>query len=127
MPAIAPPAAGIRKRCQGSRPRARDTIPWGTSPPPSSICVQPSNSRNTTVANAPASPINAAMHKVTGSLSASKPLLNRVAHPDFLILMSLAMAEFYGEFCSLFVQSPVKKAGGCPLECPVSTAPQRPF
>ncbi|MNT45004.1 hypothetical protein D3C72_1815570 [compost metagenome] len=96
MPAIAPPAAGITKRCQGSRPRASDTIPRGMSPPLSSICVQPSSSRNTTVASAPVRPIKAAMHNVTGSLSASKPLLNRVAHPNFPIPISLAMDGFYG-------------------------------
>ncbi|KAG0757143.1 hypothetical protein G6F22_020062 [Rhizopus arrhizus] len=85
-------------------------MPWGTSSPASNICVHPSSSRNTTVANAPNSPISAAAHKVAGRLSANKRLLKPFAQPNFLILISVAMAGFYGGSCSLFVQSPVKKA-----------------
>jgi hypothetical protein len=53
-------------------------------------------------------------------LSASKRLLSQVAQPEFLIRISLAMARFYGESCSLFVQSPVKKGPAPPPESLVS-------
>ena len=86
------------------------------------MCIR---DRNTTVTNAPKRPINAAAHKVAGRLSANKRLLKPFAQPNFLILISVAMAEFYGGSCSLFVQSPVKKPGGHPLESPVPPTPQR--